>query len=224
MVFGKIDYINLLPFHVFLKRYPLNNALKKSCEYKRSYPSCINNLFAKRRVHGAFISSIASNKRSIKTIDLGIVAKKEVTSVLVKKNSKNSTDPHSATSNILAKVLDINGEVLIGDKALRAYLKSPDDYIDLAKVWNEHYDLPFVFARLSVNRHYNLYKNLSDKFKSNRITIPQYILKKYAKQRGISPDQIRAYLKLISYDIGQKEKKSLKIFFKKAKNTHKVSF
>ncbi len=217
MLFGKIDYINLLPFHIFLKKSSLSNALKQSCEYKKSFPSDINKKFKKRRVDGAFISSIESNRKSIKTLPLGIVAKKHVTSVLVKKNTTCSKDPHSATSNVLAKVLGIEGEVQIGDKALKLYLEKPEDYIDLAKEWNNRYMLPFVFARLSVNRHFTTYKKLSVSFKNNRIKIPQYILKKYAHERNIPPKEILKYLSLISYEIGVKERRGLKLFLKKSR-------
>ncbi len=217
MIFGKIDYINLLPFHIFLKKSSLTNALKKSCEYKKSYPSNINKQFKKRRVDGAFISSIESNSKSFKTLPLGIVAKKHVTSVLVKKNTISLNDPHSATSNVLAKVLNINGEVQIGDKALKLYLENPQEYIDLAKIWNEKYNLPFVFAVLSINNHFKTYKKLSDNFKNNHIKIPQYILKKYANERNIPPKEILKYLSLISYDVGVKERRGLKLFLKKSR-------
>lgn len=217
MIFGKIDYINLLPFHIYLKQSSLTNSFKKSTEHKKSYPANINNKFRKRRVNAAFISSIESNRKAIKTLPLGIVAKKEVTSVLVKKNTTSSNDPHSATSNVLAKVLHVDGEVVIGDRALKLYLENPNDYIDLAKVWNDKYSLPFVFARLSVNRYFNTYKKLSDNFKNKNIKIPQYILKKYANEREIPPKEILKYLKLISYKIGQKETRGLKLFLRKGK-------
>ncbi len=221
MIFGKIDYINLLPFHMYLKKSSLSNALKQSCEYKKSFPANINEKFRKRRVDGAFISSIESNRKYIKNLPLGIIAKKHVTSVLVKKNTICSKDPHSATSNVLAKVLHVDGEVLIGDRALKLYLENPNDYIDLAKEWNCNYKLPFVFAVLSINSHFKTYKKLSDNFKSNRIKIPQYILKKYAYERNIPPKEILRYLSLISYEIGEKERRGLKLFLKKAKSSSK---
>ena len=217
MIFGKIDYINLLPFHIYLKKSSLSNALKQSCEYKKSYPANINNKFRKRTVDAAFISSIESNRRSIKTLPIGIVAKKNVNSVIVKKNTTSSNDPHSATSNVLAKVLHVEGQVFIGDIALKLYLDNPDDYIDLASQWNSKYKLPFVFARLSVNRHFNTYKKLSDNFKNKSIKIPQYILKKYANERNIPPKEILKYLSLISYEIGEKEMRGFKLFLKKNK-------
>ncbi len=215
MLFGKIDYINLLPFHLFLKKSSLVNALKKSCEYKKSYPTEINKQFKKRRVDGAFISSIESRNRKI--LPLGIVAKNCVTSVLVKKDTVCKKDIHSATSNILAKILQIDGEVIIGDRALKLYLENPHEYIDLAKTWSDRYGLPFVFAVLCVNDHFKTYKKLSKSFKNSRIKIPQYTLKKYAHKRGISPKEILNYLSLISYEIGTKERRGLNLFLKKVK-------
>ncbi len=215
MLFGKIDYINLLPFHLFLKKSSLVNALKKSCEYKKSYPSNINREFKKRSIDGAFISSIESKNR--KTLPLGIVAKRSVTSVLVKKNTIYKEDSHSATSNVLAKILKIDGEVIIGDKALKLFLKNSKNYIDLAEVWNDRYKLPFVFAVLCVNNHYKVYKKLTSSFKKTKIKIPQYILKKYAHERNISPKEILKYLSLISYEIGAKERKGLNLFLKKVR-------
>lgn len=218
MVFGKIDYVNLLPFHVFLKRSSLRNAFKSSCEHRKSFPSVINEHFKKKRVDAAFISSIQSRRAGIKALDLGIVAQKAVHSVLVKEGA-SKTDPASATSNVLAKVLGIKGEVIIGDKALKCYIESPKAYTDLAKEWHERYRLPFVFARLCVNKHYGFYKKLASRFAQKPIKIPLYILKKYAKERGITPNEIKQYLTLISYNIDIKEKKGLDLFLKKAKKT-----
>ncbi len=215
MVFGKIDYINLLPFHVFLKRSSLSYSFKSACEYHKSYPSNINQKFKNRHVDAAFISSIQSNQQGITRLNLGIIAQKEVQSVLVKKGSTKK-DPASATSNVLAKVLDIQGEVIIGDRALKCYLQNPKDYIDLAKVWNERYRLPFVFARLCVNSHKTFYQRLAKKFAKTPIKIPNYILNNYAKERGISPHEIKTYLTLITYTMTQKEHRALKLFLKKA--------
>ncbi|MBE0492275.1 MAG: menaquinone via futalosine step 1 [Sulfurospirillum sp.] len=217
MIFGKIDYINLLPFHTFLKKSNMQNALKKACEYRKSYPSAINARFEKRRIDAAIISSIQSGKKGIRTLDMGIVAKKNVRSVVVEKNTQNASDPHSATSNMLAKVLQIHGKVLIGDKALQAYLQEPDHYIDLAQIWYEKYHLPFVFARLSINRYFHFYKRISDRFKKYNIKIPSYVINQYSQERGIKVQDIKQYLALISYDIGAREKRSLQLFFKKSK-------
>lgn len=219
MVFGKIDYINLLPFHIFLKKSSLSNAFKKSCERQKSYPSVINKKFRRRVVDAAFISSIESQRKSITTLPLGIVAKKNVKSVIIKKGI-DKKDPASATSNVLAKVLGVEGEVFIGDRALKLYLQDPDSYVDLAAQWNSRFHLPFVFARFCINRNYTFYKGLADRFTKHPIKIPQYILQKYSRERKISPCEIKKYLTLISYEVKEKERKALHLFFKKAKRLH----
>ncbi|MDR2342577.1 MAG: menaquinone via futalosine step 1 [Campylobacteraceae bacterium] len=213
MIFGKIDYINLLPLHIFLKKQPLCNSFKQSIAYKKSYPSKLNEKLKKRQIDAAFISSVASAQRGFKTINAGIVATKEVQSVLVKTGSYKQ-DPHSATSNLLAKILKVEGEVVIGDRALKLYLAHPQDYTDLAKLWYEKYNLPFVFARLSTNKHYNFYKCIGEKFANQKIFIPYYILNNYATQREIEAQDIKTYLKNLSYKIDAKANYSLKIFLR----------
>lgn len=215
MVFGKIDYINLLPFHVFLKQSSLPSTFKRSCEHQKDVPSAINHKLRKRKVNAAIISSIESKRASIKPLNIGIIAKKNVKSVIVKKGVSKK-DPASATSNMLADVLGIEGEVFIGDRALRLYLKEPTAYVDLAQTWNAKYHLPFVFARLCVNAHEHFFAKLAKRFVQRPIKIPRYILQQYASKRDISMHDIKEYLKLISYTIGAKEQKALFIFLKKA--------
>ncbi len=215
MVFVKIDYINLLPFHVFLKQSSLPSAFKRPCEHQKNVPAVINHKLRKRKVDAAFISSIESKRKNITPLNVGIVAQKNVKSVIIKEGVSKK-DPASATSNMLARVLGLKGEVFIGDRALKLYLQDPDAYIDLGQTWNNKYHLPFVFARFCVNQHQRFYKKLSKKFVQQPIKIPNYILSKYARERGILEKDIKEYLKLISYTIARKEQKALFIFLKKA--------
>lgn len=217
MIFGKINYINLLPFHVFLKKEPLQNSFKKSISCKQSFPAHLNTLLKKRKIGAAFISSIASTNRNLKTINAGIVAKKDVQSVLVKPDGLYRQDPHSATSNVLAKILNLNGEVIIGDRALKAYIKNKNSYIDMAKVWTDKYKTPFVFARLSVNEKYHFYKKLGEKFANEKIFIPRYILDDYVRKREIGAENIKEYLTKISYKIDSKAQRGLYIFLRKCR-------
>ena len=215
MKFAKIDFINLLPFYIFIKKNIKSSQIKAIINYKKSYPSAINKKFKKREIDAAFISSIAS--RDCKCLNLGIVAKKEVLSVLALKGSYEK-DFQSDTSNALAKVLDIDGKIIIGDKALYHYHNSPNkEFADLAEIWYQKYSLPFVFARLCINKDDKYLKNLSKKFLNTNIKIPQYILKQYSEKTSLSNKQISQYLKKISYEIGYKEKQSLKLFFKLTK-------
>jgi chorismate dehydratase len=176
--------------------------------YKRAVPSQINKALARKNIHAGFISSLESSLYHC-TI-LGIITHKKVYSVLVLEG-KNQADPASATSNALAKKLNIQGKVIIGDKALKYYLLGGKG-IDLSQAWYQKTGLPFVFARLCYNRHGKSIEKLAKKFIQKEIKIPQYILKKEAKKRNITPKQLLWYLEYISYEMTWKAKKGLKKF------------
>jgi chorismate dehydratase len=181
-----------------------------SFNYKRAVPSQINKALKRKEINAAFISSIESKK--CKCTNLGIIADKKVYSVLLL-SGDNEIDPASATSNQLTKVLDLQGKVLIGDAALKYYLDGGEG-IDLAEAWYEKTGLPFVFARLCYNKHDNTVKKIAKRFSRTKVKIPQYILKKEAKKRGITPRQLTWYLKHIYYEMDAKAKRSLKLFLK----------
>ena len=214
MIFGKIEYLNLLPFHLFMKRYIKGSSAKMSMEYKRGVPSLINHAFHSRRVDAAFISSITAQKS--KSVGLGIIAKREVKSVLIIPKRSDKKDAASATSNVLAKVLGLEGEVLIGDRALR-YALAHDDYIDLAKEWHKRYNLPFVFALLCYHTEKKRYEKIEREFLKRNIKIPRYILKNASRKSGVQERDILEYLKLISYRVDTKAKRGLGKFYKEAK-------
>ncbi|CAA6807277.1 MAG: Menaquinone via 6-amino-6-deoxyfutalosine step 1 [uncultured Campylobacterales bacterium] len=213
---GMIDYVNLLPFNVFINKYIKSSRIKATIRYKSNVPSSINKQLQTKKINEAFVSSITLTDKSQLYYPLGIIAKKEVKSVLVIEGNEHIPDNASQTSNKLAQILDITGQVIIGDKALK-YTCSNNNYTDLAKVWYEKYNLPFVFAVFAVNTKTKANKKLVNKFiKSNKIYIPRYILNKYAKQNNIKVSDILKYLKLISYTINYKEKRSLNQFLKLA--------
>lgn len=213
MVFGKIEYLNLLPFHVYMKRFTKNSQQSMSMHYKRGVPSKINEKFFSRRVDAAFISSITAKKYS--HVNLGIIAKKEVLSVLVIPQDNSVSDTESATSNVLAKVLNIKGEVLIGDKALKYYLQDKP-HVDLAYEWNKRYNLPFVFAVLCFHKDQKTYKKIENGFLKQKVKLPQYILNEAQNRTGIDKKDILNYLNYISYNLDKKAKLGLKSFYTKA--------
>ncbi len=213
MLFGKIEYLNLLPFHVFMKRFTQNSSASMAMNHYKGVPSKINHKFSSRKVDAAFISSVGA--RDYKNVDLGIIAKKEVLSVLVVPSSDSISDTESATSNILAKVLKINGKVLIGDKALHYYLEGKP-HVDLAREWNNRYNLPFVFAILCYHKDKKLYRKIQKEFLKAKVKIPQYILKASAKKTDIKEKDILKYLEYISYEMDYKAKKGVKKFYTKA--------
>jgi chorismate dehydratase len=214
MIFGKIDFLNLLPFHVFIKRYARTTQFNQTLHYHKGVPSAINREFAMRRVDAAFISSITA--QHCHHFGVGIIAQKEVLSVLSLPNAPKK-DADSATSNLLAQLLNIQGEVLIGDKALRYYYGG-GEHIDLCKVWYEQTKLPFVFALLCTHHHTQELRKLSRAFVAKKVKIPYYILQQAAHKSNLTPEQILHYLTFISYKVGTKEQKGYKKFVKTAKN------
>ncbi len=49
MIFAKIDFINLLPFHIYIKKNIPSSQMKSIIEYKKSYPSNINKKYKKKK-------------------------------------------------------------------------------------------------------------------------------------------------------------------------------
>ena len=202
-----------------MKRFTKNTQQSMSMHYKRSVPAKINKEFLSRRIDAAFISSISAIKS--KHVNLGIIAKEEVLSVLVIPSANDIGDMESATSNVLVKILNIKGEVLIGDKALK-YCLSGKPYIDLAKEWNKKYNLPFVFALLCFHKDKKLYKSIEKNFLKQKVKIPQYILKQASCRTDIDAKDILHYLKYISYELDSKAKKGLIKFYKEISKIDKT--
>jgi chorismate dehydratase len=213
VIFGKIDFLNLLPFHVFIKRYARTTRTHQSLHYHKGVPSALNREFAMRRIDAAFISSITA--KNCRHFAVGIVAQHEVLSVLSLPNA-DKADADSATSNLLAQILDVHGEVLIGDKALRYYY-SGGEHIDLGRVWHERTGLPFVFALLCTHHHTDELKRLSRAFVAKRIKITYYMFMDASSRSALTHAQITHYLKFISYKVGVKEERGYRAFVKEAK-------
>ena len=213
MIFGKIDFLNLLPFHVFIKRYARTTRFHQSLHYHKGVPSVLNREFAMRRIDAAFISSITA--KNCRHFSVGIVAQKEVLSV-ISLPAPDKADEDSATSNLLSKILDINGEVLIGDKALRYYYGG-GEHTDLGELWHERTGLPFVFALLCTHHHSDELRRLNRAFVEKKVKIPYYILMEASRKSNLSPAQIIHYLKFISYKVGVKEDRGYKRFVREAK-------
>lgn len=204
----------MLPFDVFIKSYPTPCSFKQFLRLKKTYPSKLNKSFLFRRIDAGFISSIAGYPFALHSYSLGIVAYKEVLSVLVV-DTKNAFDKESASSNALSQVLGLKGEVLIGNKALQFYYSNPKkDFIDLAALWYEKKRLPFVFGRLCYYQNKDFYKRLSLAFKHQKTKIPYYILKEAALKTNLKRQDILNYLQKIYYTLGKKEQLGLKAFYR----------
>ncbi|PAF51187.1 menaquinone biosynthesis protein [Helicobacter sp. 13S00401-1] len=217
MRFGKIEYLNLAPFDVFSKRYGASSSFKKILSLHTNYPSKLNHEFLFRRIDAGFISSVVARPShfKVKPLGLGIITEGEVWSVLCLEREAKS-DYQSATSNALCKVLGLEGEVLIGDRALRYYHENKEcDFIDMGKAWLDKKRLPFVYGRLCCNANEGFYNKMAKAFARNpKIFIPSYIMDVYAKRLGLKPKFMRAYLDNLYYVIGKKEALGLSRFYR----------
>lgn len=218
MRFGKIAYLNLLPFDVFIKKYPTPCYFKTFLGLRQSYPARLNKDFLRKRIDAGFISSIAGyeSMRLNKATNAGIIARGAVWSVIaIHKGQEGQKDDYqSASSNALAKVLDVKGEILIGDRAL-AYKLSHNEssYTDLGQKWWGTHHLGFSFGRLCFNKNAKFYTQMAQSFVNKRIKIPHYILQQAAVESHIAKKDIMAYLEHIHYKIGKKEKLALNRFY-----------
>jgi chorismate dehydratase len=217
LIFGKIDYLNLLPFHLFLQKRVGNSQFHQIMRYWRGVPSQVNRDFHRRRVDAAFVSSITT--RESRCSNLGIVARDEVLSVLVLEG-ENMEDSESQTSNTLAKILQTSGKVLIGDKALIHKLRDGSGE-DLAKKWRDEFNLPFVFAKLCYHNRREFFKNIEKLFRKNRVKIPNYIMKREMKRLGLQRGEVLLYLSKIDYSCDKQTKTSLNKFLKLAKGVER---
>lgn len=211
MKIGRIEYLNLLPFFVFLKQSPLTTATKQFAHNHHSYPAKLNTNYLFRRIDSGFISSFAARKQRLSCA--GIVGRGKVQSVLAIIGERGE-DYQSATSNALLQILHISGRVLIGDRALAFYLAHEHStFVDLAEAWFAKHRLPFVFGRFCYQTKSMVHEHIARRFVQTRVRIPQYILAQASRQTGIAPQHIRDYLRQIFYHVGAKERKSIRMFY-----------
>lgn len=213
MRFGRIDYLNLLPFHVFMKRYLRSSRSQMMLRHGANVPSAVNRAYRFRKIDAAFISSIRAKRQ--RHLGLGIIADGEVRSVLLLPSEAPGRDAASETSNVLADVLGLRGRVLIGDPALRAYLGGAEA-LDLAAEWKKRFGLPFVFALLCYQAEETQMKRLGKAFARHPKKIPQYLLQRASVHTGVPPDAILSYLERIHYRLDHRAQRSLRKFWKLA--------
>lgn len=211
MRFGRIDYLNLLPFHIFMKRYLASSQMQMMLRHGGNVPSAVNRAYHSGKIDAAFISSIRA--RGERHLPLGIIADGAVQSVLLLPSETSVNDTASETSNALAAVLGLRGRVLIGDPALRAF-HTGVEAVDLAAAWKTRYGLPFVFAVLCYRGEEARLKKLGSAFARSPKRIPQYLLQRAAKRSGVAPHQIREYLKHIHYRLDHRAMRSLERFWR----------
>nr|WP_320050616.1 menaquinone biosynthesis protein [uncultured Desulfuromonas sp.] len=114
--------------------------------------------------------------------------------------------------------------LLIGDRALKASLTvGPEKGVeyDLAQLWYQHTGLPFVFALWIVHRQ--AYQRLTKEFyqlqqqlqhsKERAFGDLRLLAESVMDRPWMSPEQLVAYWKCMSYDLNEEHIKGLKLFF-----------
>ena len=126
---------------------------------------------------------------------------------------------------------DVNGEkasragaiLAIGDQALRLSAGDAFPYkLDLAEVWCQYTDLPFVFAVCSAREEFCL-KSPETVAAIHREFLYcrgegrqrlESICKSVAPRIPMHPDECYVYLRAIEYDLGERKQEALEKFFK----------
>jgi len=196
-----------------MKRYLRSSRSQMMLRHGANVPSAINRAYRVRKIDAAFISSIRAEGQ--KHLNLGIIADGAVQSVLLLPSQTPRTDRASETSNVLAAVLGLQGRVLIGDPALRAFLEGTEA-VDLAEEWKRRHGLPFVFALLCYQAEHVQMRKLGRAFERHPKKIPQYLLHRASQRTGVAPEHIRTYLQGIHYRMDHRARRSLQKFWKLA--------
>lgn len=209
--FGEINYLNLLPFRLYLKRH----RYRDRWVIKTGTPAEVNRWFREGRIDGGVLSSV----RAVEGVryPVGIGAEGPVWSVLLSP-TREGGDPASNTSNLLPVALNLKGQVVIGDRALSLYLKNREEWVDLGEEWFRQVQLPFLFAQLTSRRPSRELERVATGFlRQGRgiYRIPQYLLRWEGARRGLSPRQVEEYLRLIRYQVGWREELGFKKFLRR---------
>ena len=125
MRFGKIQYLNLLPFDVFVKSYPATTRFKSAAFANRSYPSKLNQSFLFHRIDAGFISTIAgaTAHRKHKATQAGIIAKGAVWSVL-------SLESNGDSALLKKHRLTPSDSLVLGSHSLESTFEKVDSRVD----------------------------------------------------------------------------------------------
>ncbi len=121
-----------------------------------------------------------------------------------------------------SKAEESQGILAIGDEALR--LSAGNEFpfkLDLAEVWCQFTNLPFVFAVCAVREgfcleHPEIVKAVHNEFlfcRGEGRERLEFICKNVAPRIPMHPDECYVYLRAIEYDLGERKQKALETFF-----------
>ncbi len=242
MRLGIIDYINVLPLTYALE----HGKVPFEGEITKAVPTKLNSMLAEGKLDAGFISSIEYAKRDYILLPFSISCDREVLSVLllshvpVNRIKTVSVTKDSATSVVLLKILlkhafslsvSYSGrgdaELVIGDKALKAFVEPHDYLLDLGKAWCEFSKEKMVFAVFSARKDVevssltSLEDSLKASFEWGKRNMKE-IITYAAKKTGLEKPFIKRYYNCLSFSFGPEERRGLKKFYHYAKELGEI--
>ena len=235
---GKIKYLNVYPFYTAQNKYDSDNIF---VEGEPSYlnellckgeidisPSSSFEYF--RNPDKYFIIPDISISSSRKVLSVNLLLKTKLEAL---ENETVYLTPASATSNALIQIilkefynkknvkfnflnsnrLSDKNHILIGDAALKVYFDKPNDFYiyDIAELWFNATQLPFVFALWMVRKNCKSKKDEINNFikqlliEKENLTIPEYY-------NGFDSEKLKEYFNAIDYNLNNAHIESLSLF------------
>lgn len=240
--FGFIDFIHSYPLNGAFRLNKIDPCAHLSYET----PKVLATLLKAQKLDGAFISLTDYLEGDFLPTSYGIAAEKSILSVnlYLKKErlhdgARIGVTPLSRTSILLLKILchyfwrvtplfetldrarpfsAYDGVLLIGDEALKQLIIPEFITYDLADLWYQYTQLPFVFALLALQKETKATPFLQKIGESLEFakSHPQKILSLAQEKTGLPEDLIQKYYTLCHFVLDERHHTSITLFKKLA--------
>lgn len=239
---GVLGYINILPVTYALEM----GKVKMDGEIRKGVPTNLNLLLSKSELDASFASSIEYAHGDYRLLPYNISCSKDAMSVLllsrvpIDKIEKIHITKESATAAVLLKILmryaykqDVTygkegeAELVIGDKALRAFKGHHEYMLDLGRAWNEFSQSKMVFGVLIARRDSSsesikiLLESVEASYEWGKGNMKEIV--NYAAQKtGLTKNLIKNYYSCLSYYFNSEDIRGLKKFYEYAKEIGEI--
>lgn len=234
MKLGLVKYLNVLPLSYSLNQYELiydvpSNLSKRFNSGELS--SAILPVFEVLQHKELYIIdglSISSRNESASVLLFFNKDIKEIKTVALDQSSQSSfhllqlllADYYQLNcefipqnpDNIMANTKQFDAYLLIGNNAIE-HRKQKDNFLDLAQLWHEWTELPFVFAVwISKEKNLELKKDLTESRNKGLDNLDQIIKKANYEDKSFLLNYYQSHL---HYSLADKEKESILLYQKK---------
>ncbi len=179
-------------------------------------------IISQKNVESVILISKSKKLSEIKKIGLTNQSRTSVALLKILCFEKYGINPHFEVFDNLKKALKTFDSILIiGDDALTQDFNGYKIY-DLGREWYNWQNLPFVFAFWSIkdeisqkNGDLREIEEILNESYANGVKNMEEIVEIYSKKLNLKRERVRRYLTTsLSFKIGRKELKSLKVFYK----------